>query len=95
MIPPIIQHLYYNGMMEYGGRILLGTAHKIPEIEADTEKFLQKLAFITGVLPDKAKPISVEQYITEVNRLQETSSSGPSDVTLDMVKTEALDPELA
>ena len=69
MIPPLIQHLEYNGMSDYGDQIILGTAHKIPELEADTNNFLQKLVSITGSLPDKAEPLSLEQYITEVNRL--------------------------
>ena len=81
-------------MMEYGGIIILGTSQPIPEIEADTENFLQKLASITGNLLDKVKPISFEKYIIEVNRLQEKHSS-PSDVTPSMVKTKALNPEIS
>ena len=81
-------------MTEYEGQILLDTAHPIPELEAHTNNFLQKLASITGNLLDKVKPISFEKYIIEVNRLQEKHSS-PSDVTPSMVKTKALNPEIS
>ena len=50
---------------------------------------------INGSLPDKYEPLSLHQYITEVNRLQKTTSSGPSGITPEMVKTQVLDPELA
>ena len=67
--------------MDYGDQIILYMAQKIPELEIDTNNFLQKLVSITGSLPNKAEPISIEQYITKVNRLRETTSSGPSDIT--------------
>ena len=57
--------------------------------------FLQKLASITGSIPSKAEPISFGKYITEFNRLQETTPSGTSDITPVMVKIEALDPEIS
>ena len=37
----------------------------------------------------------MEEYTTEVIRLRKGISSGTSDVTPEMVKTEVLDPELA
>ena len=95
MTPPLIQNIEYNNMTGYGYQTLLGTAQKIPELEPDTNNFLQKMVSITGSLPDKSKPLSFEKYITEVNRLRETTPSGPSDITTEMVKTEALDTELA
>ena len=93
--PPLIQHLEYNGITDYGDQIILGTAQKIPELEADTNNFLQKIVSITGSLPNKAYPLSLEQYITEVNRLREETYFVPSDITPEMAKTEALDPELS
>ena len=93
--PPLIQQLEYNIMSDYGDQIVLVTAaQKIPELEANTNNSLQKLASITGSLPDKAKPTSFEQYITKVNRLPEITSYVPSGVTSAMAKTDALDPEL-
>ena len=64
-------------MKDYGDKIPLGTAQKITELEVDTNNFLQKLVSVTGSLPDKSEPLSLEQYITKVNRLQETTYSGP------------------
>ena len=64
-------------MADYGDQKFLGMAQKIPELEAGTNNFLQKLVSITGSLPDKSEPLSLEQYITKVNRLQETTYSGP------------------
>ena len=81
-------------MIYYRDQILLGTAQQRPKLEADTNNFLQKLASITGSIPEKSKPISFEKYITEVNCLLETTSYGTSYITQAMVKTEALDPEL-
>ena len=70
MTPPIIHHLEYNGMADYGDQTLLGTGQKIIELEADTNNFLQKLVSIIGSLPDKSEPLSFEEYISEVNYLQ-------------------------
>ena len=61
MTPPLIQHLEYNSMIDYGDQILLGTAQKIPELEADTNNFLPELVSITGSLPDKAEPLPIEK----------------------------------
>ena len=93
--PPLIQHLEYNGMTYNGNQILLGPAQKITELEADINNFFKNLVSITGSLPYKAEPLSLEKYITEFNCLQETTSSGPSDIPPAMVKTEGLDPEVA
>ena len=57
-------------MIDYVHQILLGTAHQIPELEADTNNLLQKLVSTTGSLPDKNETLSFEQYITEGNRLR-------------------------
>ena len=39
------------------------------------------MVFITGSLPDKAETLSLEQYITKANRLQEKTTSGLSEIT--------------
>ena len=80
-------------MKDYGDQILLGIEQQAPKLEAETNNFLQKLASITGSLPEKAHYVSFEKYITEVNHLQLTTSSDPSDITPEMVNTEALDPK--
>ena len=56
-------------MVDYGDQILIGTAQQIPELEAGTNNFLQKLVSITGSLPYKSELLSFEKYITEVNHL--------------------------
>ena len=56
-------------MTDYGDKTLLGTAQKIPELEADTNNFLQKLVSITGYLPYQAELLLLEKCITKVNRL--------------------------
>ena len=82
-------------MADYGDQIILDTAQEISELEANNNNFLQKSASITGSIPNKAKPISFGQYITEFDRIRETITSGPSYITTAMVKIEALDPELS
>ena len=57
MTPPLIQHTEYTDMSDYGYQILLDSANLIPEKEAYTNNFLQKLAFVTGSLPDRIEPI--------------------------------------
>ena len=55
--PLLIKHLKYNGMTDYGDQILLSTTHKIPELESDTNNFLQKMVSINGSPPDKSEPL--------------------------------------
>ena len=57
-------------MADYGDQIILDTAHQLSELEANKNNFLQKLASITGSIPNKAEHISFGQYITEFDRLQ-------------------------
>ena len=89
----LIQHLEYNIITDYGYQILIDTVHKIPELESDTNNLLPKLFSVTGYLPYKSEALLIEKYITEVNCLQETTSSGTSYITPEMVNTESLDPE--
>ena len=77
-------------MADYGEHIILYTAKGIPKLEANKNYFLQKLASITGSIPNKAELILFGKYITEFDRLQETTPSGHSDITPEMVKIEAL-----
>ena len=81
-------------MTDYVNKILQGQASDITNLDICTKRYLQELAALTRLLPDKYQPISLEEYIKKVNRLKERTSSGPSDATLAMVKTEVLDPEL-
>ena len=86
MNPSLIQNIYYNGMTYYCDKIILGVAQQIPKLEADTNNLPQKLVSITGSLPNKYESLSFEQYISKVKCLQEITSSGPSDITPEMVK---------
>ena len=61
--------------------------------DSHNRTFINYLKSVTRALPDPATPITLEDYITEVNCLIESKSSGPSIVTPAMVKTEALDQE--
>ena len=44
-------------MADYRYRIILDTAQEISELEANKNNLLQKLAAITGFIPNKAEPI--------------------------------------
>ena len=95
MTSPLVNHLHFNGMAEYGKNILLGKATYIMHIDIYTKRYFQEIAAITRSLPDKKQPIYLEEYTKEVGCIREGTSSGPSDATSSMVKTEVLDPELA
>ena len=82
-------------MADYGDQIIIDTAQEIPELEANKNNFPKILSSITGSIRNKSEPISFGKYITKFDRLQETTPSGPSDITPEMVKTEALDPEIS
>ena len=75
------------------------TLHGAQDVEVSarilhTRKFLKHLKSVTGKLPDKASPISLEDYIKRFNVLIKSTSPGTSIVTPTMVKTEVLYPEL-
>ena len=59
-----------------------------------TRTFLNNLKSVTVAILDPATPITLEDYVTKVNHLIESTSSCPSIVTPAMVKKEALDTEL-
>lgn len=95
MQPPLVNHLNYNGMTDYGDALLLGKAPELEGLDEYTTTYLSQLRAVDGHLPSPATPISFDEYTTEVNRLREGTSSGPSDVTPAMIKTELMDDELA
>ena len=95
MIPPLVNHLHFDGMTDYGNNILIVQAADILHLENHTKWYLQELAGLTQSLPDQAQPISLEEYTKEVSRLRKGTLSGPSNVNPTMVNTEVLDPELA
>ena len=77
-----------------GDNILLNNDVEISAGKIHTRKFLKHLKLVTGKLLDKVPPISLEEYIKEFKSLRESTSSGTSIVTLTMINTKVLDPEL-
>ena len=92
---PLVNHLNFDGMTKYSNYIILGRAVEIPDLDPYTRIYLNQISTITRSLPDQDQPISLEKYIKEVRRLREATFSGPSYFNPAMVKSEALDPELA
>ena len=74
--------------------MLLGKEVDVSFTNTPTRKLLKHLKSVTGALPKKASPISLEDYIKEVQCLRESTSSGTSLVTPAMAKTEVTDLEL-
>ena len=62
MKTPLINHLLYNGMTDYGNNIDLGKASDIPHLDKYTKIFLQELSALTLSLPNQAHPIYLEEY---------------------------------
>ena len=70
---PLVEDLVYDRKKEFGYQFLLGIE---PEGEigyVNTKVLLRHLKSITGDLPDKAHPISMENYTKEVKRLREST----------------------
>ena len=88
MTSPLVNHLHFNGMTDYGKNILLVQAEDIPHLDMYTKRYLQDIVYLTRSIPNKSQPIYLEEYTKEVNRPREGTSSGPSDVTPEMVKKE-------
>ena len=63
MTTPLVNHLHFYCMTDFGITILLGQASDIPDLNLHIKIYLQKLAEITRYLPDKAQPISLEECI--------------------------------
>ena len=52
MTTPLVNHLHFDGMVEYGNTILLGQAVGISDLELYTKICLDKLAEKNRSLPD-------------------------------------------
>ena len=79
-------------MTEWGDNIFLGNYIEVSARNIHTRKFLKYLKYVTGKLPDKASPVSLEDYIKIFNSLRESTSPGTAVVTPTMVKTAVLYP---
>ena len=86
MIPPFVNKLNFNGMVEYGNKILLGTASDINNTNIHTKSYLRHLTKVTKSLPYNALPTSLENYIREVKIIREFTSSSLPPTTAAMVK---------
>ena len=94
MTMPLVEHLQYHGMTDFSNEVLMGRPPQVEGIDEATQCYLDQLRAVDGHLPEPAKPFSFNQYLEEVQRLRERTSSGPSAVSPAMVKTEAKDDEL-
>eukprot|EP00957_Ditylum_brightwellii_P210043 15364506-Ditylum_brightwellii.AAC.2 len=95
MTLPVVDLLGYNSNTDYADRILLGTADPIFDIDENIQLYLDQLAAVKGALLEEAKSDPFSQYIQEVENLREKTSSGPSNITPSMIKTEIGDPCIA
>ena len=90
----LVQKLQYNVMTEWEDNIFLGNYVEVSDRNIYTSKFLKHLKSVTGKLPDKASPFSLEDYIKIFNSLRESTSPGTSIFTPTMVNMEVLYLEL-
>ena len=93
ILSPLVNKLGYNGMTDWGDYIIKGEYTGAEMGDSNTITFLKHLKLVAGYLLDPETPITIEDYIAEVNKLREYTSSGTSIITPAMVKTEALDQE--
>ena len=70
-----------------GKNILLDNYVEVSARNIHTRKFLKHLKLVTGKIPDKAPPNSLEDYIKRFKILRKSTSPGTSVVTPTMVKT--------
>ena len=70
MTYPLVNHLHFNGITDYGNEILLVQAADIPHLDIYTKRYLQELADLTHSIPNKSHPVSLEEYTNEDNRLR-------------------------
>ena len=94
MMYTLVNKLGYNDMKAWEEDILTVSDIGVEMGDVNTTTFLENLMSVIGAIPESASLITVLDYITEVNHLRESTSSGPSIVTPAMVKTESLNPEL-
>ena len=59
MTPPLVNHLHYDGMTDYGNDILLRQAEDTPHLENHTKIYFQELSTLTLQLPDQSQPITL------------------------------------
>eukprot|EP00957_Ditylum_brightwellii_P089381 6805824-Ditylum_brightwellii.AAC.1 len=79
MTEPLVDRLAYSAITKKADQILLGTAPPITGIDEYTQLYLDQLRSVEGRLPEPAKPAYFAQYLGELQRLRERTSSGPSD----------------
>ena len=59
MITPLVNHLHFDGMTQYGNDILLGIIADIPDLEPLTRSYINYISTTTPSLPDQDHPISL------------------------------------
>ena len=60
MTPHLVNHLHYDGMIDYGNNILIGQASDIPHLDNHTKRYPQELSALTRSLPNQEQPIILE-----------------------------------
>ena len=81
MTTPQVEYLGYHIMKYCRGNLLLGMEPEEDTGNSHTKNLLRYLKPITGNLPYKVSPISIENYGKEIKRLKESILSGPLIVT--------------
>eukprot|EP00957_Ditylum_brightwellii_P187672 14290676-Ditylum_brightwellii.AAC.1 len=95
MVEPLVNLLQYSGTTTFTNQVLLVEAPQIKGIHEYTQLYLDQLVSIKGLLPDDPQPIKFPDYISEVKKLREKTSSSPSDVPSAMIKANFEDNYLA
>eukprot|EP00957_Ditylum_brightwellii_P080911 6154933-Ditylum_brightwellii.AAC.1 len=95
MQPPLVNLLQYHDMTPFTDDVLQGVAPPVEGVSKATQLYLDQCRSVNGVLFPVAQPILFHEYLDEVKRLREQTTSGPSAVSPAMVKTEAADPLLS
>ena len=90
----LVQNLGYNGIAEFLEKVILVKEVDTALVDTQTRSLLSHLKSVTGNLPEKATPITLEEYIKEIKSLRESTYSDTSPVTPAMDKTEVMDTEL-
>ena len=60
MVPPLVNHLHFDGMTEYGNIIILGIEADIPDLDPHTRRYINEIATTIHYIHDQAQPISLE-----------------------------------
>ena len=60
MAPPLVNHLHFDGMTEYGNIIILGISEDIPDLDPHTRIYINEIATTTPYINDEAQHISLE-----------------------------------